>query len=121
MTAMTDGDPGDGGPPVGGAHVFVPEQSRIPPFADGDPDRSTAEDYDTYFRLTRSGSGLAAWSRTCLEVGSAILRDLDNTVLDAEERYAIARGLLIVQQVTLDRWVSGSATATGDGLGQVAP
>jgi hypothetical protein len=84
------------------APISLPPDGRVPDPASG---MSTSQEYDTYFRIDRSGTDLVNWSRTCLEVQDRVMRDLGNTDLSAEDRFDIARGLLAISRLTMTRWM----------------
>lgn len=109
--APDDGLPPDYGvPPDYGlvAPLALPPDSHVPDPATG---ASTSAEYDRYFRIVRDDPGLLPWTRTCLRINGELIEDLQATELPAEDRCRILRGLLTVQQVTLERWVAAGETA----------
>lgn len=92
------------------APLSLPAESRVPDARTG---LATAEEYDRYFRIVRGEADLLAWSRTCLAVGTSLLRDLDRSGLSADEKYAVLKGLLVVDRLTLERWVRAAAEVSG--------
>jgi hypothetical protein len=100
----------DGVPPDYGlvAPLALPADSHVPDPATGS---STSVEYDRYFRITRDDPGLLPWTRTCLRINGELLEDLQGSELSAEDRCRILRGLLTVQQVTLERWLAAGESA----------
>lgn len=82
--------------------LSIPESSKIPDPADG---RSTKAEYDRYFRLVRDNPDLLRWSRTCLDLFGRQLADLSTSTLDWQERSQILEGMLLIQRITLEKWV----------------
>jgi hypothetical protein len=98
-------DEGEGTPLDYGliAPISLPSDSKVPDPASG---ASTSEEYDAYFRILRDApDDLLSWSRTCLAVQERLLDELERTSLDAEDKCEILRGFLLVQRITLQRWV----------------
>lgn len=94
--------------------LSIPEGSKVPDPARG---RSTPEEYDAFFRLVRGQPSLLKWSRSCVKVLAEQLDDLEAASLTAEQKCRILEGMLLVQRVTLERWVELGERATGDGHG----
>jgi hypothetical protein len=90
------------------AMISLPAGSQVPDPSTG---LSTSEEYDLYFRILRDNPGLLEWSRVCLSVYDAQLKDLDQTSLTPDEKLQILHGILLVQRVTLEKWVK-----TGESL-----
>lgn len=90
--------------------ISIPPESRIPDPTSGS---STKEEYDLYFRIRRDNSGLVAWSQTCLDVQRRLLEDLQQTSLAAEDRCEILHGILVVQSLTLEKWITAGEEANG--------
>lgn len=88
--------------------ISLPAGSKVPDPSTG---LSTSEEYDLYFCILRDNPGLLEWSRMCLSVYDAQLKDLDQTSLTADEKVEILKGILLVQRVTLEKWVK-----TGESL-----
>lgn len=88
--------------------VSIPAESRVPDAATG---AATPTEYDLYFRILRGNPGLLEWSRSCLETHAGQIRDLDHTSLTAEEKCEILQGMLLVQRVTLKKWVTATEAA----------
>lgn len=84
------------------APLSIPDESRVPDPTTG---RSTPEEYDLYFRILRDNPGLLEWSRACISIFDTQLHDLDQTSLTVEEKLEILQGILLVQRVTLEKWV----------------
>jgi hypothetical protein len=85
--------------------ITIPHDSRVPG-AHAGPD-----EYDRYFRIVRDRPGLLSWSRTCLDIQEQVLQDLACAELTAEERCELLQGFLIVQSVTLAKWVRAGEAA----------
>lgn len=83
--------------------LAIPPDSLVPDPATGS---SNEVEYDLYFRLVREDPGLLTWTRSCLRIDGELLADLGRTGLSAEDRCDILQGLLTVQRVTLERWVT---------------
>ena len=83
--------------------LSIPEGSKVP---DPKTGVSGPEEYDLYFRILRDNRGLLAWSESCLRIGGALLDDLRDADLSAEDKLRILEGLVSVQRVTLERWVA---------------
>ena len=79
--------------------ISLPRDSHVPATASG------PEEYDAYFRIRRHSPGLLSWSRTCLAIQERVLADLARAELTAEEQCEMLRGFLVMQRVTLERWV----------------
>jgi hypothetical protein len=94
--------------------LSIPEESKVPDPREG---RSTPEEYDAYFRLVRGQTGLLQWSRSCVRVLSEQLDDLAAAALTAEQKCRILEGMLLVQRVTLERWVELGERTDGGGDG----
>lgn len=104
-------DEGEGTPLDYGliAPISIPSGSKVPDPASG---ASTSEEYDAYFRILRDApDDLLSWSRTCLAVQERLLADLERTSLDAEDKCEILKGFLLVQRITLQRWVQAKEEA----------
>lgn len=82
--------------------LSIPAGSKVPDPGTG---LSTPEEYDFYFRILRDSPGLLEWSRACLTIYDAQLQDLERTSLTLEEKLKIVQGILLVQRVTLEKWV----------------
>jgi hypothetical protein len=82
--------------------LSIPSESKVPDPING---LSTPAEYDLYFRILRNNPGLLEWSRSCLDTYDSQLQELDSTTLTAEEKYQIAIGIVLVQRITLERWV----------------
>lgn len=95
--------------------ISISPESRIPDPTSGS---STKKEYDLYFRIRRDNSGLVAWSKTCLDVQRRLLEDLQQTSLTAEDRCEILRGILVVQSLTLEKWITAGDEAST--AGQIA-
>lgn len=84
------------------ATLAIPEDSKVPDPADGS---STYDEYDRYFRIVRDNPDLVRWSRTCLDLLGVQLADLSASTLGWEEKSQILEGMLLIQRVTLEKWV----------------
>lgn len=85
------------------APISIPSDSKVPDPASG---ASTSEEYDAYFRILRDApDDLLSWSKTCLAVQDRLLAELERTSLTAEDKCEILKGFLLVQRITLQRWV----------------
>ena len=84
------------------ATLSIPEHSKVPDPADG---RSTMPEFDRYFRIVRDNPDLLKWSRTCLDLLGIQLADLSASPLDWRERSQILEGMLLIQRITLEKWV----------------
>lgn len=84
------------------ATLSIPEGSKVPDPVDG---RSTSPEYDRYFRIVRDNPGLLQWSRTCLDLLGIQLADLSASNLDWKEKSQILEGMLLIQRITLEKWV----------------
>jgi hypothetical protein len=80
----------------------LPAHSRVP---HGRTGLATPEEYDRYFRIVRREPDLADWSRTCLQVGASLLRDLDRSGLSSDDKCTLLKGLVEIERLTLERWV----------------
>lgn len=80
--------------------ISIPPSSRIP------ADEASSNEYDVYFRIDRDDPSLLGWSRTCVQVGEALVDDLLLTGLTAEDRSDLLLGLVEVQRRTLQRWIA---------------
>lgn len=83
--------------------ITLPADGKMP----GDAGASSRSEYDRYFRLERR-PGLEPWSRTCLSVQKAVLRDLERSRLSAEDRCAILAGCVTVLHSTVERLLDES-------------
>ena len=84
------------------ATLSIPEDSKVPDPVDG---KSTLAEYDRYFRIVRDNPDLLKWTRTCLDLLGAQLADLTTSTLDWQEKSQILEGMLVIQRVTLEKWV----------------
>jgi hypothetical protein len=84
------------------AAISIPADSLIPDPRDG---RSTAAEYDLYFRIVHDQQGLRQWTQTCVTTLDAQLADLRLAALSPEQRCQILEGMLLVYQATLARWL----------------
>lgn len=84
------------------ATLSIPEDSKVPDPADG---KSTYAEYDRYFRIVRDNPDLVRWSRTCLDLLGLQLSDLSASALGWQEKSQILEGMLLIQRVTLEKWV----------------
>lgn len=84
------------------ATLSIPVSSRVPDPADG---KSTTEEYDRYFRIVRDNPDLLKWTRTCLNLLEIQLADLAASTLDDKEKGHIMEGMLLIQRVTLEKWI----------------
>lgn len=84
------------------ATLSIPESSKVPDPADG---RSTMPEYDRYFRIVRDNPDLVKWSRTCIDLLGIQLADLSTSTLDWQEKSRILEGMLLIQRITLEKWV----------------
>lgn len=82
--------------------LSLPEGSRVPDPADG---KATSTEFDRYFRIVRDNPDLLKWSRTCLDLLGIQLADLSTSTLDWEQKSRILEGMLVIQRVTLEKWV----------------
>lgn len=82
--------------------ISLPADSRIP---DPDTGQSTESEYDSYFRISRRAVSLQEWSATCLQVQREVLGDLEGTDLTADDREHLLRGFLVLNAVTMQRWM----------------
>jgi hypothetical protein len=82
--------------------LSVPENSRVPDPVDG---KSTMAEYDHYFRIVRDNPDLLKWTRTCLDLLGVQLADLATSTLDWKDRTQILEGMLLIQRITLEKWV----------------
>lgn len=93
------------------APISIPSDSKVPDPASG---ASTSQEYDAYFRILRDApDDLLSWSKTCLAVQERLLEELEQTSLTAEDKCEILRGFLLVQCVTLQRWVTAAEEVGG--------
>src|SRR5438093_1547802 len=93
------------------AHLSIPEGSKIPDPSTG---LSSPAEYDRYFGIRRDNPGLLDWSRTCIKIYDAQLDDLNRTTLTAEERCEILKGMVLVQRLTLEKWIIALESARHD-------
>jgi hypothetical protein len=84
------------------AAISIPADSKIPDPRDG---RSTAAEYDLYFRIVHEHQGLRQWTQTCVTTLDAQLADLSLAALSAEQKCQVLEGMLLVFQATLARWL----------------
>lgn len=89
--------------------ISIPSDSKVPDPASG---ASTPQEYDAYFRILRDApDDLLSWSKTCLAVQERLLAELEETSLAAEDKYEMLKGFLLVQRITLQRWVTAKEGA----------
>ncbi|WP_328958029.1 hypothetical protein [Kitasatospora purpeofusca] len=74
------------------------------------PQHPGHSDYDQYFRIARTDSGLLSWTRTCLQVQGAVLDDLADTGLDEADRIRLVAGLALLNRSALVAWTSPAGT-----------
>jgi hypothetical protein len=90
------------------AHLSIPEGSKIPDPSTG---LSTPAEYDRYFGLCRDNPGLVDWSRMCVAIYEAQLDDLNTTTLKPEEKCEILKGIVLVQRLTIEKWIKAVEAA----------
>jgi len=93
------------------ARLSIPEGSRVPDPVDG---KATTAEYDRYFRIVRDNPDLVNWTRTCLDLLGIQLADLSTSKLDWQDKSRILEGMLLIQRVTLERWVKVSEAQRGE-------
>jgi hypothetical protein len=84
------------------ATLSIPEGSKVPDPADG---KATTAEYDRYFRIVRDNPDLLKWSRTCIDLLGIQLADLSTSTLDWQEKSRILEGMLLIQRITLEKWI----------------
>jgi len=91
------------------AAISLPHDSKVPDPHDG---RSTPEEYDLYFQIKHRNLSLIEWTRTCVETLDAQFEDLfSSSSLSLEQKCQMLKGLLLIHQVTLRKWLaSGEAS-----------
>ncbi|MFE6613316.1 hypothetical protein [Amycolatopsis sp. NPDC057786] len=90
--------------------VSLPADGRVPDSVTG---AATAAEYDGYFRIAREAADLGEWTRSCLSTTGKLLDDLPSGGLTDSERADLMRGLVLVLQSTLERWLTVVETADG--------
>ena len=81
--------------------ISIPEDSLIP----DEQGRSSAIEYERYFRISRENLGLLTWTRTCLETLHLQMQDLTTAEMSFEDKFNVLQGMVQIYQTTLDRWV----------------
>jgi predicted RNA-binding protein with PUA-like domain len=85
--------------------LALPRDSTIPSAASP---QSTESDYDEYFGIERADPQLAEWSHVSVSVTMELLKDLEDSRLSANDKLDIAKGLLIMDAITIERWASAA-------------
>lgn len=87
--------------------LSVPHDSRIP---DPPTRRSSPDDYDLYFGLTREDADLLEWSRSCLAIMDAQRSSVIESSMPPDDKISILHGMSLVLELVLEKWLEGAAS-----------
>ena len=91
--------------------ITLPTDSKIPKLENL---LANADAYDEYFNIVRDTSGLIQWSRSCLSLHDVQLEDIEISNLTSEEKVNVLQGMLLVQRMTISKWIDGIESLTKD-------
>lgn len=91
--------------------ISLPTDSKIPKLENI---LANADSYDEYFNIVRDTTGLIKWSRSCLNLHDLQLEDIETSSLTSEEKVDVLQGMLLVQRMTISKWIDGIESLAKD-------